>query len=86
MSHFVDRCQHGVVVAQCRCPAPDKVERLVPCPPRCDVVVDETCHSESTLFKVRNALDKSGFTMSEADRVINSLLNDGILFRERVPE
>lgn len=86
MSHYVQKCKHGVVMAQCRCPAPDKVEVLVPCPSTCAGIIDETCHSELTLFKVRNALDKSGFTMSEADRVINSLLNAGILFRERVPE
>lgn len=31
MSHFRAECPHGVVYAQCRCPAADKAVRPVPC-------------------------------------------------------
>lgn len=28
--HFIEKCKHGIVVRQCRCPGP-KIERIVPC-------------------------------------------------------
>lgn len=31
MSHFIEKCKHGTVVRQCRCPGP-KAERIVACP------------------------------------------------------
>lgn len=33
--HFVKVCQHGTIYGTCRCAAPNKVHRLVPCTPRC---------------------------------------------------
>lgn len=34
-NHFVKNCKHGVTVAQCRCPGPNKAVHIVPCPPTC---------------------------------------------------
>ncbi len=34
-THFIQKCRHGVVVAQCRCPSPDKLVHLIDCPPEC---------------------------------------------------
>jgi len=34
MSHYLDKCKHGVVVRQCRCGGP-KTVNVVPCPPMC---------------------------------------------------
>ncbi len=34
MTHYLDKCKHGVVVRQCRCPGP-KTVNVVPCPPMC---------------------------------------------------
>ncbi len=30
--HFIEKCEHGMVVTQCRCPDPNKTVRIVPCP------------------------------------------------------
>lgn len=40
MSHYIDRCEHGTVLGQCRCPSPDKTQRTSPCPgpPICTAV------------------------------------------------
>ena len=37
MAHFIQKCQHGVVVSQCRCIDPKKVVEIVPCPENCGV-------------------------------------------------
>ena len=37
MSHFIQKCEHGVVVAQCRCMDPAKPVTIVPCPEDCGV-------------------------------------------------
>ena len=34
MSHYVKKCEHGVIVTQCRCMGP-KLVIVVPCPPKC---------------------------------------------------
>jgi hypothetical protein len=31
--HYRTVCKHGIVLAQCRCPAQDKPDFLAPCPP-----------------------------------------------------
>ncbi len=36
-SHFIQKCQHGVVVAQCRCADPNKAVTVVACPENCGV-------------------------------------------------
>lgn len=33
--HFMERCEHGTVGKQCRCPAGSKSVRLIPCPSYC---------------------------------------------------
>lgn len=33
-THFQEVCEHGTVVAQCRCPGPKSV-KIVPCPSNC---------------------------------------------------
>ena len=33
--HFVEKCIHGTVGAQCRCPAPEKTVKTIACPPDC---------------------------------------------------
>lgn len=39
MAHYIEKCKHGKVVGQCRCPSKDKVERLVDCvDPECRVI------------------------------------------------
>lgn len=30
--HFIEKCEHGMVVRQCRCPDPNKTVRIVACP------------------------------------------------------
>ena len=30
--HFIEKCEHGMVVRQCRCPDPNKAVRIVACP------------------------------------------------------
>lgn len=37
MAHFLQRCMHGVVVAQCRCADPNKAVTVVECPENCGV-------------------------------------------------
>lgn len=32
MSHYVNKCKHGTLMGQCRCPGP-KPTRIVQCPP-----------------------------------------------------
>lgn len=32
MSHYRQICPHGQLVGQCRCPSPEKVTEIVPCP------------------------------------------------------
>jgi hypothetical protein len=32
--HMIEKCEHGIMHAQCRCPAPDKTVKIVPCDPR----------------------------------------------------
>lgn len=36
-SHYIEKCEHGTLVAQCRCPAlnGDKPVRIVACPVAC---------------------------------------------------
>lgn len=40
VSHFRSQCIHGVLVSQCRCMAPNKEIRIVPCPPRCHAAAE----------------------------------------------
>ncbi len=35
--HFIQKCEHGVVVAQCRCIDPAKPVTIVDCPDDCGV-------------------------------------------------
>ena len=30
--HFIEKCEHGAVVTQCRCPDPNKTLTIVACP------------------------------------------------------
>ena len=54
--HFIERCRHGVVVRQCRCPGANKmVSYFVPCPPDCN----------GTGSTLREAIDDT-ITSSEA--------------------
>lgn len=85
MSHYVEKCKHGVVVAQCRCLGPGKVEVLVACPSTCAIIVDRTYHDDGTLSKVYESMRMAGLTKEQSSTVVSHLLNDGILFRERVP-
>ncbi len=34
-SHYVEKCQHGIVHGQCRCPSRNKYVRYVPCGAAC---------------------------------------------------
>lgn len=43
--HHIDRCRHGVVISQCRCPGP-KTTRIVPCPPG----HDEPMHPQAVSY------------------------------------
>lgn len=31
MSHYINKCEHGQVMGQCRCPSNNKYVRIVPC-------------------------------------------------------
>jgi hypothetical protein len=33
--HSITKCDHGTVISQCRCPAPNKTELRGPCPSHC---------------------------------------------------
>lgn len=39
-SHYMEKCEHGTLVAQCRCPSLDKPVRIVPCPVACPFNVE----------------------------------------------
>lgn len=39
MSHYVNKCKHGVIMGQCRCMGP-KPTRLVECPPGHEDMLD----------------------------------------------
>lgn len=34
-SHYINRCVHGTLMGQCRCPSPDKAQNTVECRPPC---------------------------------------------------
>lgn len=40
--HFRTECKHGVLIAQCRCPSPEKELRIAECPPSCSDPVSNT--------------------------------------------
>lgn len=44
---------------------------------------DDSTHSEDTVTKVYHILQKAGFEVKAIDNVVNTLLSEGILFRER---
>lgn len=35
VGHYIERCEHGTVGGQCRCPSKDKEIRRIPCPSNC---------------------------------------------------
>lgn len=45
--HYIEKCVHGTVGGQCRCPSPSKTVKHIDCPPDCpqrvrtDIVVDK---------------------------------------------
>lgn len=43
--HLVKKCEHGVVVAQCKCFGP-KTEVIVACPPTCSTQVESDASEE----------------------------------------
>lgn len=40
--HYIEKCEHGTIVAQCRCPALNgaKAVHIVPCPVACPYNVE----------------------------------------------
>lgn len=34
-THFIEKCFHGTVGGQCRCPSPQKTVKTIPCPDNC---------------------------------------------------
>lgn len=50
------------------------------------MIVDVTAHGASTLDKVRESFDLAGLNDTQATLLIDEMLNQGILFRERRPE
>lgn len=44
---------------------------------------DGSTHSGDTVTKVYHILQKSGFEVKTIDSIVNALLSEGILFRER---
>lgn len=58
MSHFISRCEHGTVGAQCRCPAKDKEVRIIPCPDYCaSRVTQQPMSTERYLEKLKDERD-----------------------------
>lgn len=49
-------------------------------------MIDQTYYDEQTTFKVHEALKRSGLDRFQIQAAIISMLNAGILFRERVPQ
>lgn len=47
------------------------------------MINDETCYNEETLHKVYAGLLAAGIGQGQAIDVVNQILNEGILFRER---
>lgn len=35
--HYIEKCKHGIVLSQCRCPGP-KTEYIIECPAECDAM------------------------------------------------
>ena len=44
-SHFIQKCGHGTVIAQCKCIGEKQVQ-IVPCQPHCPQYCYCVCHSE----------------------------------------
>lgn len=43
--HYVERCEHGTVVSQCRCPGPKSI-RIVACPKNCPIYREGVVEAE----------------------------------------
>ena len=69
--HFREMCEHGTVVAQCRCPSPDKQKILVPCPPNCAGAANSAHQGE--------AMDHSEFSTTNTGQLYAA--NDGTSWR-----
>lgn len=35
--HYIEKCKHGIVLSQCRCPGP-RTEYIIECPAECDAM------------------------------------------------
>lgn len=63
MTHYFDKCKHGVVVRQCRCHGP-KTVNVVPCPPMCPSEPTYPCdqcgkaHPKPSEQKIQPAMDE----------------------------
>lgn len=77
--HHMDKCRHGVVMAQCRCPHPNKAVRTVPCthedlpPPTGEVY--KTAGEWLALHPEITIIDPDGWRR-----------NDGVTFDTRITE
>lgn len=49
MTHHIERCEHGYVHGQCRCPAPVKPTRIVPCHPNVCPYTDQPLERKITV-------------------------------------
>lgn len=59
-SHYVEKCIHGTVYAQCRCPDPNKRVTQVPCGNLCVVQTTDSTDPVEVLFWDHDADDRRG--------------------------
>lgn len=68
--HYIERCKHGTVLGQCRCPGP-KAEYVTNCPPEC-ADRPETLHE--TIARLTAERDEWKARAERAERDKNELL------------
>lgn len=67
--HFINRCKHGVVQSQCRCPSPNKRVTIVACSPGCEE------NNEDPLARLPEAMFNAQEKRIEAlEKELNGLL------------
>lgn len=77
-NHYIEKCKHGLVLSQCRCPGP-RTEYIMECPPECDAVTlrDQLRHAEAEIERLRAERDRAREVAVWAVRHCIGLIRDG---------
>lgn len=68
--HFIDKCKHGVVVRQCRCADPNKVEHIVACPATCAIEYPETAETPEEIAPTTELPSNEALLVHERDDML----------------